>query len=211
MHSDEQTRQFAHELEGRIYVALRDGDLDAEPMIELACLLLEGGVSTPATRELLERPTADLTAADLTRLGRSLLRDIDFQPTFALEPGLWAALEQALSVVERDVRGAGITGTLRLVVPDWDDSGSARVEFQGGHHGNGIWPVEGSDAQGALVSVADAAQEAIVEILWKVWPVCPAHDRGLRPEMEKKTAVWRCTGDGTHTVARIGELFPEQR
>ncbi|MEV4114286.1 hypothetical protein [Nonomuraea sp. NPDC049695] len=211
MHSDEQTRQFAHELAGRIHVALRDGDLDADPVIALACLLEEAGVSTPATRELLERPTADLTAADIARLGRRLLRDIDFQPTFALEPGLWAALEQALSVVERDVRGAGITGTLKLIVPDWDDSGSARVEFQGGHHGNGIWPAEGSDAQGALVSVADAAQEAIVEILWKVWPVCPAHDRGLRPEMENKTAVWRCTGDGTHTVARIGELFPERR
>ncbi|MEV0228160.1 hypothetical protein [Nonomuraea sp. NPDC050786] len=211
MYSDEQTRQFVDELEARIHVALRDGDLDAEPVVALACSLEEGGVSTPATRELLERPTAQLTAADVTRLGRRLLRDINFQPTFALEPGLWAALEQALSVVERDVRGAGLTGTLRLVMPDWDDSGTARVEFRGGYHGNGIWPCEGSDAQGALVTVADAAQEAIVEILWEVRPVCPAHDRGLRAEMRNRTAVWRCTGDGTHTVARIGELFPDQR
>ncbi|MEU9890656.1 hypothetical protein [Sphaerisporangium sp. NPDC051011] len=61
--------QVVNELSGRIYTALRDGGLDAEPVVELACLLYEWGIRTPATRELLERPTAHLTAQDLTRLG----------------------------------------------------------------------------------------------------------------------------------------------
>ncbi|MFI7639024.1 hypothetical protein [Nonomuraea sp. NPDC049400] len=87
------------------------------------------------------------------------LRDTGFEPTFALDPSLWVALEQALNVVERDVRSAGITGTLRLVIPDRDGSGLAWVEFRGGYQGNGLRPVEGGDAQGALVSVADAPRK----------------------------------------------------
>ncbi|MEV4550961.1 hypothetical protein [Nonomuraea wenchangensis] len=66
-----------------------------------------------------------MTTADLTRLGESLLRDSNFEPTFALEPRLWATLEQALEVVERDVRARGITSTLRLISHDWGN-GMAR-------------------------------------------------------------------------------------
>lgn len=211
MHSYEQAKQATDELRGRIYTALRDDGLDAEPLVELACLMEEVGLRTPAVRELLECPAAHLTAADLTRLGERLLGDTNFEPTFTLEPALWVALEQALKVVERDVRAAGITGTLRLVIPDWDDSGQAWVEFQGICQGNGIRPIVGSDAQSALASVADSAQEVIMEMIWGVWPVCSAHDRGLRAELEHETAVWRCTGAGTHTVAPIGELPPERR
>ncbi|MBB6556017.1 hypothetical protein [Nonomuraea rubra] len=69
--------------------------------------------------------------------------DTNFEPSFALEPGLWAVLEHALEVVERDVRARGITGTLRLITPDWDDRGEAWVEFQGCYHGNGIPPSTG--------------------------------------------------------------------
>jgi hypothetical protein len=96
--------------------------------------------------------------------------------------------------MERDVRAAGVTGTLRLVIPDCDDSGQAWVEFQGIHHGNGIWPIAGSDPQWALASVADATQEVIMEMIWGVWPVCSAHGLGLRAELEHEMAVWRCTG-----------------
>ncbi|MEV1170890.1 hypothetical protein [Nonomuraea sp. NPDC049784] len=209
MHSEEQAKQVVGELSGRLHTVLRDGGLAAEPVLELACLLEEWGVSTPATRELLERPVARLTPADLTRLGESLLRDTGFEPTFALEPRMWDVLEQALKVVERDVRAAGITGTLRLVTQDWDDNGHAWVEFQGGYwsnHGTSIPPSAGSDVQGALACVADATQEVIMELIWKVWPVCTRHDRGLRPGLDRGIAVWRCTGDGTHTVAPIGEL-----
>lgn len=207
MDSEEHANQVADELTGRIYTALRDGGLDAEPLLELASFLEEWDVSTPATRELLERPAAHLTTADLTRLAESLLREINFEPTFALEPRLWTTLERALEVVERDVRTRGITGTLRLVTHDWDSSGLAWVEFQGLYHGNGIPPIVGSgDTQGALATVADTVQETIMELIWRVWPVCATHDRGLHAGWEHGMAVWRCTSGGTHTVAPVGEL-----
>ncbi|MGI5284631.1 hypothetical protein ACQEVF_15000 [Nonomuraea polychroma] len=206
VHSDEQANQDVDELTGRIYTALRDGGLEAEPVLELASLLEKWGESTPATRELLERPAAHLTTADLTRLSETLLGDINFEPTFAIEPRLWTTLEHALEVVKRDVRTGGITGTLRLISHDWDSRGLAWVEFQGGYHGNGISPILGSDPQGALAEVADAVQETIMELIWKVWPVCATHDLGLHAGWEHGTAVWRCTSNGAHTVAPVGEL-----
>ncbi|WP_052423086.1 hypothetical protein [Nonomuraea candida] len=131
------------------------------------------------------------------------------RPAFALEPALWTTLEQALAVVERDARATKVTGTLRLTIPDWDPDGPARVEFRGAFQGNGIEPAEGRDAQEALATVADAAQEVIVEMLWRAWPVCPVHDRGLRAELLGGVAVWRCSAAGAHQVARVGELPPE--
>ncbi|MGJ6965841.1 hypothetical protein ACSDR0_28430 [Streptosporangium sp. G11] len=202
--------QAVDELSARIYTALRDGGLDAEPLVELACLTEEWDVSTAVTRELLERPAVELTAADLARLGKALLDDVGFGPTFALEPGLLVPLEEALKVVDRDVRAAGITGTLRMVLPDRDSMGLAWVEFQGIRHGNGLGP-GGGDAQGVLQYVADATQDVVVEATWKMWPACPVHDRGLRAELENEIAVWHCTSSGTHTVAPVGELLPERR
>ncbi|MEO3796643.1 hypothetical protein ABGB14_41145 [Nonomuraea sp. B10E15] len=66
MHSEEQAKRVVDQLRGRIYTALGDGGLDAEPVLELASLLEEWGMSTLATQELLERPAAHLTTADLT-------------------------------------------------------------------------------------------------------------------------------------------------
>ncbi|MEU6725963.1 hypothetical protein ABZ917_19865 [Nonomuraea wenchangensis] len=206
MHSEEQVEEVVDELQCRIYTALRDGGLETETVLELAFWLEEWGMTTPATQELLERPAAHLTTADLTRLGESLLRDTNFEPTFALEPRLWATLEHALEIVERDVRARGITGTLRLTTHDWDKGGHAWVVFEGGYHGNGILPIMGSDPQTALAQVADAVQETIMELTWRVWPVCATHDLGLHAGGENGIAVWRCAGDGTHTVAPVGEL-----
>ncbi|MEV4096910.1 hypothetical protein [Streptosporangium saharense] len=201
--------QAVEELSVRVYTALRDGGLDAESLVELVRLTEERDVSTPVTRELLERPVTELTAADLTRLGKALLDELGFGPTFALEPGLLVPLEEALKVVERDVRAAGVTGTLRMVVPDRDAMGLARVEFRGICHGNGLGP--GGDAQWVLRYVADATQDVVVEATWKMWPACPVHDRCLLAELENEVAVWRCTGDETHTVAPVGELPPQRR
>ncbi|AWS40350.1 hypothetical protein [Streptosporangium sp. 'caverna'] len=203
--SDE-LNQAVDELSVRIYTALRDGGLDAGPLVELACLMEEWGVSTAVTRELLQRPATELTAADLARLGEALLDGIGFGPTFALEPGLLVPLEEALKVVERDVRAAGIAGTLRMIVPDWDAMGMAWVEFEGICQGNGLRP-----GTGTFWSVADATQEVVMEVIWRTWPVCPVHDRGLHAEPEEGIAVWRCAGGGTHNVAPVGELPSERR
>ncbi|MFG1679970.1 hypothetical protein ACGFNP_07325 [Nonomuraea sp. NPDC049269] len=128
------------------------------------------------------------------------------EPTFALEPRLWTTLERALEVVERDVRTGGITGTLRLTTHEEDSRSLAWVEFQGRYHGNGIPANAGSDPQGVLWEVADAVQETIMALIWRVWPVCATHDRGLHAGWEHGMAVWRCAGDGTHTAAPVGEL-----
>ncbi|GAA3166946.1 hypothetical protein GCM10010466_67090 [Planomonospora alba] len=64
MHFYEQPGPAFAEVGGRIYAALRSGDLDAGPVLELACLLEEWGRRTVAVQEVLERPTADLTVAD---------------------------------------------------------------------------------------------------------------------------------------------------
>ncbi|GAB2490139.1 hypothetical protein GCM10027187_66290 [Streptosporangium sandarakinum] len=189
------------ELGGLIHAGLRGGDLDAELVVELAFLMEEHGRVGPATREVVERPIAHLTPADLARLGRRLLGDIGFGPSFVLDPGLWTELERELGVVERDVRAAGITGELRLVIPDWDDNGHAWVEFRGATQGNGIRP-----GGGGLAAVADAVQEVVMEMAWTVWPVCPEHDRGLHVAWERGRAVWRCTAGGSHAVAPVGEL-----
>ncbi|WP_405146925.1 hypothetical protein OG589_06000 [Sphaerisporangium sp. NBC_01403] len=214
------------ELGGVIYTALRDDDLSADParrgeglgprpgdVIELACLLEEIGRSSPAVRELLERPTAELTPEDVARLGRRLLQEIHYQPSFDDEPGLWATLAQALLVVERDVRATGISGPLRLTVPDWDIGGHARVEFRNAFQGNGIPPGIGADDLDALVSVADATQEVVMEMIWAAWPTCPEHRLGLYAGSERGTAIWRCggTGTGMHTVAPVGRLTIEHR
>ncbi|WP_433513171.1 hypothetical protein ACQP2T_57690 [Nonomuraea sp. CA-143628] len=120
----------------------------------------------------------------------------------AFEPRPLTALEQALEVVERDVRVRGITGTLRLITPG--DGALTWVEFQGGYHGAGI--TADGDIYDRLADVAEAVQETIMELTWKVWPVCVTHDRGLHVDVEQEIAVWRCTGDATHTVSRVGEL-----
>ncbi|MEU1877699.1 hypothetical protein ABZ470_10325 [Streptosporangium sp. NPDC020072] len=206
---DDELDQAVEELSVRVYTALRDGGLDAGPLVELARLVEEWDVPTSVTRELLERPATKLTDADLARLGKAFLDDIGFAPTFALEPDLLVPLEEALKVVERDVRAAGITGTLRMVVPDRDAMGLARVEFRGICHGSGLGP--GGDAQQVLQSVADATQDVVVEATWKMWPACPVHDRCLLAELENEIAVWRCTSGGTHTAAPVGELPPQRR
>ncbi|GII77472.1 hypothetical protein Sru01_24540 [Sphaerisporangium rufum] len=211
MHSDERAARAVEELSRRIHAASLDGGLDAEPVVELACLLYERGVHTSAVQELLERPAAGLAAHELIRLGEEVLRDVGSE----VGARWWAALEQALTVVARDLEAAGIAGTLRLVIPDWDDSGQAWVEFQGVHHGNGIRLSAGSDPRWALASVAGATQEVVMETIWRVWPVCAEHGLGLHVEPADEVAdegvVWRCAGAGAHVVAPVGELPVDHR
>ncbi|MET8864372.1 hypothetical protein ABZW11_15645 [Nonomuraea sp. NPDC004580] len=195
------------EASSRVYEQLRDGDLDYATLLDLVIVLDDHGVSTPATREFLESDPAPLCqTADLSRVAEAVLRETSFEPPFELEPGWWHTLEEALAVVERDARATGVTGTLRLNVPDWDPQGYARVEFRGAYQGNGMAPSTGSDPVGALAEVADAAQEVIVEMIWRAWPVCPEHDRGLWVAYQDETVVWRCTYGGAHLVAAVGEL-----
>jgi hypothetical protein len=194
MKPSEQERML---LAGRVQFGLRDGDLRPDLLVELACELEDADLRGPAVQELLERPTAVLTWDDVTRLGRLLLREMGY------ERGPWAVMEEALRVVERDVRAARLEGEVRLVLPDWDPSGCARAGFGEDAYGPQLCPTDDRDV--ALPYVADALQEVVMEAAWLVWPVCPVHQMGLHPH----EAVWRC-GDprsGGHVVCAIGE-FP---
>ncbi|MEV4562148.1 hypothetical protein AB0K12_00100 [Nonomuraea sp. NPDC049419] len=187
----------------RVQEGLRSGYLAYDVLLDLVIVLDDHGISTPATREFLESDPADLH-----RVAEAVLRETSFTSPFELEPGWWRTLEEALAVVERDARATGVTGTLRLNVPDWDPHGYARVEFRGAYQGNSMAPSTGSDRVWALLAVADAAQEVIMEMIWRAWPVCPEHDRGLWVALLDEAVVWRCTYGGAHTVAAVGELPP---
>ncbi len=91
-----------------------------------------------------------------------------FEQTFTRDPRLWARLEHALTIVERDVRTVGFTGELRLITLDGDGDRSAWVEYKGDYHGNGIPACAGADPQQALWEVADSVQEVIMELVWMV-------------------------------------------
>src|SRR3954462_9584679 len=88
----------------QVYLAHRDGEERVGPLVELAFAVYEDGGRGRATRELLERPSAELISADLVRLSGSLLAESGFEPGFDLEPTWWTTLEKALAVVEHDVR-----------------------------------------------------------------------------------------------------------
>lgn len=56
-----------------------------------------------------------------------------------------------------------------------------------------------------VANVAECMQDLMMEVLWIVWPECPAHNFGLHVDFEAPRAVWRCKG-GSHVVAPIGAL-----
>ncbi|WP_448316046.1 hypothetical protein [Streptomyces sp. CO7] len=164
--------------------------------------------------------------------------------------GRWPVLEAALAVVNRGL-SATLPGQGELVLvvapcggppgPDGHDREHVHVALPDGRwHGDrvnagdpeaGDLP-EPEDPSTVLAVVAEAAQETVMELLWKVWPTCPEHGTGLhcRPAGtidagETRAAgvigrpVWRCGGgrDGeSHDVAVVGELAalvrrPDQR
>ncbi|MCT9933779.1 hypothetical protein N5079_26550 [Planotetraspora sp. A-T 1434] len=195
------------QLARQVYVAARAGDLDTGPILELAFAVHESYWNRPAARELLERPTAELSDAALSRLTWQLLDEAAFEPGFDLEPGWWRTLEEAVAVVERDVRTDGVAKSLRLVVADWDrESGQAQVELDGGAGGPWIRPSSGQDLQIALELIADAVQDIVMEARWAVWPTCAAHNLGLRTGCVDGRAVWTCAGSDRHVVAPVGDL-----
>ncbi|MFE5208932.1 hypothetical protein [Streptomyces sp. NPDC056600] len=158
------------------------------------------------------------------------------------ESGRWPGLEAALAVVNRDL-SATLPGQDKLVLvvapsgdaprPDGHDREDVYVALPDGRwHGDQVnaRDPEPEDPSTVLAVVAEAAQETVMELLWKVWPTCPEHRTGLhsRPAGTNDTGepgaagligppVWRCGGgrDGeSHDVAVVGELAarrPDQR
>jgi hypothetical protein len=191
-------------LAARVYVAVRDGAVDREAAFDLACLVLE---YQPLDTRAAELASLCVEGADEARLAEAALRVLDetFEPGFAEEPALLAALTDALDRVNADMRATGLPGTAHLVIPEWSER-NAWVETWDGHRGSssGLSPGSGRDPVTALAEVADEAQDAVMEAIWAAWPVCPAHGIGVHPEVHDGTAVWWCKGAGGHSVTAIG-------
>lgn len=199
-----------YELCARVFVGLREGRLGAEPVVELACELMEWGLGGAAVREVVERVPGELSAIELAELGARVLDEAAFEPGFDVMPERLDVLRQALRIVARDLAAGGVEGEPELVV--FEEFGVAVPEIRladGRRLGNGSelrGPV-GDELTSAVVAMADFVQCGLMEQTWQVWPVCPGHPRlGVHAVERSRAAVWWCVGGRGHVVAAVGGL-----
>ncbi|MET9385163.1 hypothetical protein ABZY09_29855 [Streptomyces sp. NPDC002928] len=139
----------------------------------------------------------------------------DFDPR-PVSPGEYPVWDEALAVVNRDLAAAlPEQGDLRLIaLPSWEEGEPENVYValpDGRWHGNELGNDSAATPLDALITVAEAAQETVIECLWRVWPVCTEHDLGMHPREEDGRPVWWCAGGGrsggpAHVGAALGEL-----
>ena len=199
----------AEQLERGVYLGLREGDLDPQQVVALACELLDWFHCTDAILEVVERNPADVSPAEMIALARRILDDVDFEPGFDLAPERLETLRAALRVMARDLTTRGIEGEPEIeVLEDWFPVG-AGVRLADGvrlNWGGPILPSMCDDPAVALTGLAVMTQESLLERTWRVWPVCPRHDLGVHGSERNGTAVWWCAGEGGHVLAPVGEL-----
>jgi hypothetical protein len=199
----------AEQLERGVYLGLREGNLDPQQVVALACELLDWFHCTDAILEVVERNPADVSPAEMAALARRILDDVDFEPGFDLAPGRLETLRAALRVMARDLTTRGIEGEPEIeVLEDWFPVG-AGVRLADGvrlNWGGPILPSMCDDPAVALTGLAVMTQESLLERTWRVWPVCPRHDLGVHGSERNGTAVWWCAGEGGHVLAPVGEL-----
>ncbi|MBL1082878.1 hypothetical protein JK359_12945 [Streptomyces actinomycinicus] len=126
------------------------------------------------------------------------------------EHPLW---DEALAAVNRDLAATlPEQRPLCLVSYSTHDAEQVFVALANGEaHGDSLPPV--TSAERALGDVADAAQETVMECLWKVWPVCTEHGLGMHVAPDSGRPSWWCAGGGhpgepAHAPAAVGELEP---
>jgi hypothetical protein len=199
----------AEQLQRRVYLGLRGGDLDPRDVVALACELLDWGHGTDAVVEVVERDPAEVPRVEMAALARRLLDDAGFEPGFDLAPERLETLRAALRVVARDLPARGIEGEPEIeVLEDWFPVG-AGVRLAGGERlnwGGHILPAMCDEPATALAGLAVLIQESLLERSWQVWPVCPRHDLGVHGSEREREAVWWCAGDGGHVLAPVGGL-----
>ncbi|MEU9448672.1 hypothetical protein [Streptomyces sp. NPDC048277] len=197
------------ELKRRVYLGLREDNLDPQQVVALACELLDWFHSTDAILEVVERNPAEVPPAEMTALASRILEDVGFQPGFDLAPERLRTLRDALRIVARDLPTRGIKGEPEIeLLDDWFPAG-AGVRLADGERLNWAGPVLPSmcdDPATALTSLTIMIQESLLERTWRVWPVCPRHDLGVHGSEREREAVWWCAGDDGHVLASVGEL-----
>jgi hypothetical protein len=190
----------------RLYVAVRDRVVDCEAAFDLATFLMDWAPVDPVLQELATVALEGTERERLAELARQVLSD-RFEPGFDLEPGWLTTLEEALDAIRLDIQATRLSpGSVRLVTPEWSYPPHAYVEYQGICGSSaGIAPVAGSNALRALIAVADAAQDSVMEALWEAWPVCPSHQLGVHVQEGEGVPTWWCKGGGGHVAAAVGK------
>jgi len=131
-------------------------------------------------------------------------------------PGEYPVWDQALALLNRDLAvtlpGQEPLQLLALPPYDADEPEYVHVALANGEwHGNPLAPHSQDSPAAALASVADAAQETVVERLWQAWPLCPEHGLGMHPREDAEERLsWWCAGGSrrgpAHVHAAVGAL-----
>lgn len=193
----------------RVYLGLREDDLDPRHLVALACELLDWGRCTDAVLEVVERNPAEVSPPEMAALAWRILDDVGFEPGFDIAPERLETLRAALRIVARDLAARGFEDEPEIeLLEDWFPAG-AGVRLADGERlnwGGHILPSMCKDPTTALTSLAIMIQESLLEWTWQVWPVCVRHDLGVHGSERDGEAVWWCAGDGGHVLAPVGEL-----
>ncbi|MCX4546965.1 hypothetical protein [Streptomyces sp. NBC_01565] len=197
------------QLKRRVYLGLREDNLDPRDVVALACELLDWSHCTEAIGEVVERNPAEVSAAEMTALARRILDDAGFEPGFDIAPERLETLRAALRIVARDLPTHGIGGEPGIEVLEDCFPVGAGVRVASGNRltwGGHILPGMCDDPTTALTSLTITIQHSLLEQTRQVWPVCPRHDLGVHGSDRDGQAVWWCAGDGGHVLAPVGEL-----
>ncbi|WGD45247.1 hypothetical protein [Streptomyces cathayae] len=98
------------QLKRRIYLGLRQDNLDPQQVVALACELLDWFHRTDAVLEAVERNPAEVPRSEMTALAWRILDDVGFEPGFDLAPERLETLRDALRIIARDLPTRGIEG-----------------------------------------------------------------------------------------------------
>ncbi|MFE7596709.1 hypothetical protein [Streptomyces sp. NPDC057494] len=128
--------------------------------------------------------------------------------------GAYPLWDEALALVNRDLAATlPDEEPLRLLgLPGYDGGENVYVGMANGEwQGNFLDPDSAGDAPGALAAVVDAAQETVIELLWRAWPLCGEHDLGMHAREADGQLSWWCAGgtaprEPAHLRAAVGGL-----
>ncbi|QKZ19930.1 hypothetical protein HUT05_22745 [Streptomyces chartreusis] len=134
-----------------------------------------------------------------------------------VSPGEYPAWDQALALLNRDLAATlpQLEPLQLLALPSYDAEEPENVYVamaNGEWHGNCLDPNSQASLASALASVADAAQETVMELSWQAWPLCPEHGLGMHPMQDAQERLfWRCAGERlrrgpAHFHAAVGAL-----
>ncbi|MFJ4878392.1 hypothetical protein ACIP93_24715 [Streptomyces sp. NPDC088745] len=79
------------QLEQTVCLGLREGNLDPQNVVALACELLGSFHDSDAVLEVIERNPAQVSSAEMTALARRILDDVGFDPGSTEAAPSWRA------------------------------------------------------------------------------------------------------------------------